>query len=63
MIPCIDNTPAHYWVIETSNGPLSSGECQRCGSVFKEFKNYIEVIHITLEEDDAKKLLEIYKGK
>tara|TARA_R110002020_G_scaffold259068_4_gene472929 strand:- start:4844 stop:4969 length:126 start_codon:yes stop_codon:yes gene_type:complete len=22
--------------------------------VFKEFKNYIEVIHITLEEDDAK---------
>jgi len=24
---------AHYWAIETANGPLSPGVCKRCGKV------------------------------
>ena len=29
---------AHHWVIESPNGPLSEGECQRCGE-HREFNN------------------------
>lgn len=29
---------AHHWVIETSNGPMSDGVCQRCGGT-REFSN------------------------
>ena len=29
---------AHHWVIEKSNGPISEGECQRCGEN-REFSN------------------------
>ena len=36
VIPC-----AHYWVIETANGPVSQGTCQVCGEV-RGFKNFIE---------------------
>ena len=32
---------AHYWVIETANGPLSRGVCQVCREV-KEFKNFVD---------------------
>ena len=28
----------HHWVIESSNGPLSEGVCQRCGEK-RDFKN------------------------
>lgn len=46
---CIDGTLAHYWIIDTPSGPLSKGVCERCRSVFNDFKNYLEVKHITLE--------------
>lgn len=29
---------SHHWVIEASNGPMSEGECQRCGES-REFCN------------------------
>ena len=32
---------AHHWVIEVPNGPLSEGECQRCGEK-REFTNSAE---------------------
>ena len=34
----ISATCAHHWVIESANGPLSEGVCQRCGER-REFKN------------------------
>ncbi len=36
VIPC-----AHYWVIESANGPVSQGACQVCGEV-RGFKNFID---------------------
>ena len=36
VIPC-----AHYWVIESANGPVSQGACLECGEV-RGFKNFIE---------------------
>lgn len=30
----------HFWVIETANGPVSSGVCRLCGSR-REFFNYL----------------------
>lgn len=32
---------AHHWVIESSNGPLSEGLCQRCGES-REFSNSVD---------------------
>ena len=32
---------AHHWVIETANGPESTGECQKCHEV-RGFKNSVE---------------------
>lgn len=32
---------SHHWVIESANGPLSEGTCQRCGEK-REFKNSSE---------------------
>ncbi len=32
---------AHDWVIEASNGPLSEGECQRCGEK-RQFSNSVD---------------------
>ena len=29
---------AHYWIIETADGPVSKGECQLCGEE-REFSN------------------------
>jgi len=31
----------HHWIIATSNGPTSMGQCQRCHAV-KEFKNTMD---------------------
>lgn len=31
----------HHWVIQPASGPVSDGECQRCGET-REFKNYVE---------------------
>ncbi len=38
-----DNAPTccHHWAIEAAVGPVSRGECQKCGDV-KEFKNSID---------------------
>ena len=36
VMPC-----AHYWIIESANGPVSQGACQVCGEV-RGFKNFIE---------------------
>ena len=36
-------TCAHHWVIKAANGPLSEGQCQRCGE-WREFSNSIETI-------------------
>ena len=33
---------SHYWLIESPNGPTSTGECQNCGEV-REFKNSIQI--------------------
>ena len=30
---------AHYWIIETPNGPVSTGTCKKCGAT-KEFHNW-----------------------
>ena len=30
----------HHWIIEPATGPISQGECRRCG-MLKEFKNSI----------------------
>lgn len=30
----------HYWVIETADGPVSEGQCQKCGDI-REFHNAI----------------------
>lgn len=30
----------HFWIIETANGPVSSGVCRLCGSR-REFHNYL----------------------
>jgi hypothetical protein len=32
---------AHHWLIEEASGPVSRGQCKRCG-VTKEFKNWLE---------------------
>lgn len=32
---------AHHWVIDSANGPLSQGRCQRCGET-REFRNSSE---------------------
>ncbi len=32
---------SHHWVIESSNGPLSNGECQRCGEN-RDFSNSVD---------------------
>lgn len=32
-IPCV-----HYWVLETPNGEMSTGECRECGEK-REFRN------------------------
>ena len=32
---------AHHWVIESPNGPLSEGVCQRCGER-REFSNSVD---------------------
>ena len=32
----------HYWMIESPNGPTSSGECKICGEV-RTFKNSIQI--------------------
>ncbi len=31
---------AHYWIIESPQGPLSKGVCKYCGAV-SEFMNYV----------------------
>ena len=33
---------SHHWVIESPNGPTSTGECKICGKV-REFKNSIQI--------------------
>lgn len=30
---------AHHWIIETPNGPVSTGTCKKCGAT-KEFNNW-----------------------
>ena len=45
----LGNDCAHYWVIESPNGPTSVGACKHCGAV-REFKNSI---HITSWESDS----------
>lgn len=37
----ISSNCAHHWVIARANGPLSEGECQRCGET-REFTNSAE---------------------
>ena len=32
----------HHWVIESPNGPTSTGECKVCGEI-REFKNSIQI--------------------
>lgn len=32
----------HHWVIESPNGPTSTGTCRRCGEI-REFKNSIQI--------------------
>jgi len=32
---------AHHWLIEEASGPVSRGQCKRCGAT-KEFKNWLE---------------------
>ncbi len=34
-------TCCHHWVIQPALGPVSEGECQKCGEV-REFKNSID---------------------
>ena len=34
---------AHHWIIESSNGPMSEGVCQRCGEK-REFSNSIDIV-------------------
>ena len=34
-------TCCHHWVIQPAVGPVSEGECQKCGEI-KEFKNSID---------------------
>jgi hypothetical protein len=31
---------AHYWIIESPQGPISRGICRYCGAV-SEFRNYV----------------------
>ena len=31
---------AHYWIIESPQGPISKGVCKYCGAV-SEFSNYV----------------------
>ena len=33
---------SHYWLIESPNGPTSTGECKVCGEV-RVFKNSIQI--------------------
>ena len=33
---------SHYWVIESPNGPMSSGRCKHCGER-REFRNSVQV--------------------
>lgn len=40
--PVKKETCAHYWIIETAQGPKSMGKCRRCGKV-REFDNYISI--------------------
>jgi hypothetical protein len=40
---CIDDTLAHYWIIEPSGKASSLGRCKRCG-MEKKFRNSIPVV-------------------
>ena len=40
---CIDDTLAHYWIIEPSGKASSLGKCKRCG-MERKFKNSIPVV-------------------
>ena len=41
-----DDSPScqHHWIIQDSEGPISTGLCQSCGQL-KEFKNYLATSH------------------
>ncbi len=51
---------AHYWVIAVPNGPISKGECQRCGHV-REFTNSAEYTPMLTKPRDTTG--EAVKGK
>jgi len=38
MVPAVHQGCAHYWVIESANGPTSRGVCKFCGEK-REFRN------------------------
>ena len=42
----------HHWQIETADGPISKGKCQKCNKV-GQFENsiYMTQLHITVEKD------------
>ena len=48
MVFCVDGTLAHYWQIETPDGPKSPGVCSKCKAQ-STFENSIETHQITLE--------------
>lgn len=43
---------AHYWMLESANGPCSAGTCTRCG-VTREFSNSTESVMWERSEDRA----------
>ena len=43
----------HYWIIDFPDGPVSTGECKRCGMV-RNFFNCLD--NIDLQNDERYKL-------
>ena len=47
-------TCVHHWIIESPDGPVSKGLCQKCGEE-KEFQNYFPYSKWESEQRDKKR--------
>ena len=53
MTTCLNDRPDHHWQIAISSGPGGSeGWCTKCGATGV-FQNYIEPIHINIEQTEV----------
>ena len=49
-VPHDANVPAHHWLIEEANGPVSVGVCKVCGA-FRQFKTWLPETDFTTRSE------------